>query len=107
MPDINFGDWVFRIVDDIQQFSWKAVLFRQTRDGSDVFTWDGKCHHIPPNEKFPDGAAIDFSPDMLQALMDGLWKFGTRPHDKRYEEEAKLRDAHLQDMRKLVFKDIP
>lgn len=44
--------------------------------------------------------------EFLQAALDAAWKAGLRPTNWRDERpgEIKAMDAHLQDMRRLVFK---
>lgn len=43
--------------------------------------------------------------DFLQAALDAAWKVGMRPKNWRDErpEQVNAMDAHLQDMRRLVF----
>lgn len=43
--------------------------------------------------------------ESLQSLADVLYAKGFRPKARRYEEEAALLRAHLEDMRRLVFKE--
>lgn len=65
-----------------------------------VFKGEVEPHaYIPPTLSGPPAT------EFLQAALDAAWKVGLRPtnwHDER-PGEIKAKDAHLQDMRRLVF----
>lgn len=106
MNTFGFGEWTFGIQDEMASGRTLAALWRKNPDGTrDVFCWNGTVQRVPQDKVTPEKGILNLDRSMLQGMMDGLWGLGIRPNDKRYEEEAKLRDAHLQDMRKIVFKD--
>lgn len=56
---------------------------------------EGSAEPEPPTMMLPEG--------VLQGIMEEMWRLGFRPKDIRYEREIDLLNAHLEDMRKLVF----
>ena len=104
----NVGEWKFYCFEDWQSCGEiSCMLMRRDENGMrSVFQPDGIIRHLPIGDPI-EKPSFMFKPSHLQALMDGLWERGIRPKDRRYENELELKDAHLQDMRKLVFKEAP
>lgn len=47
--------------------------------------------------------------EFMQAALETAWRMGLRPKNWRIEttEQVAAMEAHLQDMRRLVFRDLP
>ena len=108
MNAFEFGEWELMVGDDFNYSAPIAVLWKfEKPDGRKfAFCWnDGSVKEVPHGETAPKEAILKLSNTILQAMMDGLWKRGLRPKDRRYEMEIELKDQHLQDMRRLVFKE--
>ncbi len=107
MGQFSFGEWRFTLFTDFSQGFPLGRFDRQTGDHEwQIFPPSGVLR-TQDHPRIEDSDCWRFSQEQLQSLMDGLWSFGIRPKDRRYEEEAKLKDSHLKDMRRLVFKDFP
>jgi len=100
---------------------WEVHLeHRYARDSIDIYIdrplhKDGKFQQIYIDKENGDFAvkeidgnkevkpSLTLPETVLIALFNALWEKGYRPENKRYEREADLLKAHLEDMRKLVF----
>lgn len=60
-----------------------------------------------PDVVAPETPTLSLSPDEAVALMDELWQAGVRPTDIGTAGQLAATQAHLQDMRALVFKTPP
>ncbi len=104
----NFGEWRFRLFDDYSMGKQLGRLERNIdANHIELFTPKGEIKTLSNYERCEEADLWRMDDSMFQGIMDGLWKAGYRPQDRRYEEESKLRDAHLQDLRRIVFKDFP
>lgn len=110
------GPWQVRVVHEWHDGAHKLYAWKETRDGKRFYA-EGFCFAEPA----PDGTqrtpprplAIDHCEDrqdnvrsFLQGVLDAAWELGLRPVGyKDVESEAKATRYHLEDMRRLVFKD--
>lgn len=105
----DFGEWKLAIQFDIGSYSRKALLWQLRQDGRRaIFSFKtGLGRVLEEGESAREDEPFTIPDGAMQAIMDGLWEHGFRPKDRRYENEASLMKNHLEDMRKLVFKDFP
>lgn len=100
---MEIGKWKFGWQRDLARETVSVALYQVNHDGSrDLFQKNGECVRVPPGEAIKE-PSFTFSPDHLQAFMDGLWEMGVRPKEVRYERELDLLKDHLSDFKKLVF----
>ena len=55
----------------------------------------------------PDKPTLRLGPEELQGLVDALSEKGIKPKQGFIEGKLEATDKHLEDMRRLVFKDQP
>jgi hypothetical protein len=99
------GQWEMIIQDDNTKLEINIYMIKQTREVSYYLSQDGIKKFDPEKEVEPLLKIKRDSQDIFQAMADGLYERGITPKARRFNEEMKLKDDHLQDMRKLVFKD--
>lgn len=93
----RIGQWEFRFHYEIVNDYAKVVLIKKYDNGDyDYLSKDGVISCKKGEGIDPDKIQW-FYPDMLQALMDGLWKQGLRPNNVRYENEEQLLRDQLKD----------
>lgn len=82
----------------IQEFTFGRVRFLQP---------DGSTREQDSNEAIRDEIKPTFRlrKDQIQSLVDGLADKGFLPSGRRFQQESDLMRAHLEDMRRLVFKE--
>lgn len=101
----NWVAWV-----QVRDYAWAVDVYLVQRFGG------GRVRFLQPNgttmEQADDEVVRDdVSPtfrlrrDQIQALVDGLADKGFTADGRRFPKEMDLMKAHLEDMRKLVFKD--
>ena len=62
---------------------------------------------VTMSEIIDDGIDVEptfsLSPEAAQLMMDALWAHGIRPHDADSPGRVEAMQAHLNDLRRLVF----
>ena len=98
------GAWTAYITSDVRFIERKLVVYRE-RHGEkiELLYPDGSVHEQEPLAEIPSEALWPLPLGIEQTLMDSLWSMGIRPSDRRYEQEADLRERHLLDMRSIAF----
>lgn len=99
------GGWKFQVFTDYVVGDTCAVLTRKMENGSREYLGPKGGAIVAAREETPRDLLWHLEGQHLQAMMDGLWEVGVRPKDRRYENEMELQRAHLEDMRRLVFKE--
>lgn len=100
---MNLGKWQIGWQRSNYESGVSVALYLATPDGGrDVMNPDGTVHHVPPGEPITRPTLV-LNQDQLQAFANGLWEMGARPKARRFDDEMKLLDNHLKDMRRLVF----
>jgi len=104
---ISFGKYRFGIQQDFGTFRTQVALWEELPDGRRAaFIWEKRQFTvIESGAMMPEGAVIPLEGSTLQAMMDALWEYGIRPKERRFDNEMTLLNAHLEDMRRLVFKE--
>jgi len=100
--------WKIKIVDNPCKVDRDIYIFRRADyEKTEVIGWDEKGRCIgtifPPGEVFPP--SISLSPETLQNLADELNNMGIKPQKGFLEGKLEATDKHLEDMRRLVFKN--
>lgn len=107
---MNFGEWKARLYENPGTISIDLWLFRDTTAGRQCLTHDGMI------KTFKEGEATDFndyfvrfeSHEQLHVVANAFANFGVKTaNDHKNEGLLEAKDAHLQDMRKLVFDTPP
>ena len=107
---MNFGEWQVKIYENPGTISIDLWLFRSTSMGREVLTHDGTIKQLK------EGSATDFndyfarfeSMEQVQVIAEAFAKFGVKTaNDHKLEGLLEAKDAHLQDMRRLVFEATP
>lgn len=106
MSFFDFGKYRLVIIDDLSNGTTKCALVEDRgEDRAAVFLWNNTFKTLEQGEDAPPEAFLRVSQSMLQGMMDSLWGKGYRPKYRRFDTEMTLVKAHLEDMRKLVFKE--
>ena len=102
-----FGNWKVQIID-VPGYELRRVYVFQRLNGSTAFlTKDSTVVTMQDNEtqEYEDNYFADMSSDQLQAFADTLANKGVKTaNDAKNEGLLVAKDAHLKDMRRLVFK---
>lgn len=84
-----------------------VLLYRlETDDDGRRYMHEGAFNRVPiePNSFYPGEATVQLAYDEAQQLINELWRIGMRPKDGSASlAHVDAMQAHLQDMRKLVF----
>src|SRR5690349_15204398 len=73
---------------------------------------EGKAFTIQPGDALPDGAVWDIPTDIFDEMVKGFAEMASEKgikleSDLKREGKLEATERHLDDMRKLVFKDFP
>jgi hypothetical protein len=103
---IEFGKWEIHFEMDLLNGEECIYIINRQADGIGILTGDTMTFHKKGTKWKPEPfIRIGRNHDgLLQALADALYERGIHPKQRRFEDEMKLMDNHLQDMRNLVFK---
>jgi hypothetical protein len=82
-------------------------IMRRLGDRREHVTAQFTVHNIDKHEAV-EGPTLRMTQDEAQQLINGLWHAGFRPRDGAGSlAHVEAQQAHLADMRRLVFKDPP
>lgn len=107
MSKFNMGDWEARLVEVPATFGYELWLSRHTPQGREVLTHKGKRVLLKETDTGQsDLYFVSFeSIEQVSALADAFANYGLKTvNDHKNEGLLLAKDAHLQDMRALVFK---
>ena len=101
----NWRAWI-----QVRDYAWAVdvYLIQELTHGRVRFLQpDGSTMEQDANEAVRDSIKPTFrlKRDQIQALVDGLAEKGFTANNRRFPQEADLIKAHLEDMRRLVFKE--
>lgn len=103
---LHIGEWILGHQKSDYSERISFALYQVREDGERVvLSPRGKEWYfqvVPAGETIQD-PSFTLERDQIQAFMDTLWEMGARPKARRFDDEMKLMDNHLQDMRRLVF----
>ena len=106
MEQLHAGEWILGHQRSSYETTLEFALFRVLPDRSRDVVYprgaDAIRVHVPNGQAITEPSFV-LDRGQMQAFMDTLWELGIRPKDRRFEKEAELRAAHLEDMRRLVF----
>ncbi len=99
------SNWKVQIKDSIARYGKDIFIYRNIGGKTEIY------HSDETVTIFDEGSAIDSKPtiylddDMLQQLADLLDKNGFKPQKGFIEGKLESTENHLEDMRRLVFKN--
>lgn len=107
MQHVVMGEWKVQIVNDPFGIGNKIYLFQRTPNGTVAINHKGERIEIKAGAASTDDDYFAYvDDDQLQALADGLANKGIKSSDvHRAEATLAAQSHHLEDMRRLVFKD--
>ena len=97
----------FRAAKEIWTDSVSLYAREQLKGDTSFLVADGiKRVRLAPGELAPKFIELPIMEGYAQSLFDALWEVGFRPHNGESSvAHVNAINDHLQDMRKLVFKD--
>ena len=97
------NNWIIKIIDIGWKTTREIYIFRKNRNGErEMLNGDILKEGVPPANIKP---TLELEPEQLQALADELDNIGYKPQKGFIEGKLLATETHLEDMRKLVFKD--
>ncbi len=109
MKFAELGGWEVYLRDLDYAHRVDLMILRRENNEIQVLQADGSISKFSDQElvavDIPPTAKL--RPEMLQAFADALYARGIQPRSRRFQEEQDLLKAHLEDMRRLVFKNLP
>ena len=96
-------DWKIKIVNPGYKLTYDVYIFRNTNDGHIIVFRGDELTTVKEGEAFKP--SFEMGEDMLQELANVLSEKGFKPKEGFYEAKIEATEKHLEDMRKLVFKN--
>jgi len=98
-------NWQIKIKDVGYKVTREVYIFRRWNGGTDVLQPDGSIKSYKQGELMDVKPIIELEPEMLQELSNELSQLGYKPDKGHTLGKLEATEKHLEDMRKLVFKD--
>jgi hypothetical protein len=95
------NNWLVKIIDKGYKITRDIYIFRRTFDGKTELL-NGEVIEYGIN---PDKPTLELDPDQLQEFANALNDIGINPKKEFIEGKLEATEKHLEDMRKLVFKN--
>jgi hypothetical protein len=100
-----YNNWKIRIIDNPIKINRDIYIFRRQGNKYQILTQEGL---IEKNEgdSIDEKPIMELTPEQLQAFSDELSNVGYKPQKGFMEGKLEATEKHLEDMRKLVFKEL-
>jgi len=99
-----YSDWNIKIVDVGFKLERDVFIWRNCGGETEVMS-GGKMVKISGGDMLPKEPTFSLTPDQLQMLADELANKGFSPTKEYISGRLEATIDHLEDMRKLVFKE--
>lgn len=105
---MNDSKWQIKIADvgyrrNLDIYIWRTVFHGGIKKIEVLFS--DRIETYSDSEAIPDKPSLVMTPEGLQDLANALDKFGIKPQQGFLEGKIEAQGRHLEDMRKLVFKE--
>jgi hypothetical protein len=100
-------NWKAKIVEDFSQLDGaKLYIYRERENGMEVAPALGGITVFVPEGQVVEAPTMLLHRGMAEAILEALLNSGVKPQEQsRVEGVLQATTAHLEDMRRLVFKE--
>lgn len=108
MSSVQFGEWQARLIDSPGFDGARLYLYKKLdRQHSEFICEDGTIRTLSRDASPDKSYFAHLQQGQLVALAEAFANYGIKtPNDHKVEGLLEAKDQHLQDMRKLIFKEV-